>query len=55
VCVACPSKSSSKLVFAFSSILVTGVGDAADSKKKTKTGKKRDMFTAGWRVVCSFL
>lgn len=35
VCVACPSKSSSKLVLAFSSILVAGVGDAASSKSKT--------------------
>lgn len=34
VCVACPSKSSSKLVLAFSSILVAGVGDAASSKRR---------------------
>lgn len=35
VCVACPSKSSSKLVLAFSSISVAGVGDAASPKGRT--------------------
>lgn len=56
VCVACPSKSSSKLVLAFSSILVAGVGDAASSKKRMVNNRIEKGWTySRYSAVCNSL
>ena len=52
VCVACPSKSSSKLVLAFSSILVAGVGDPTSSERRTVNNRIEKSKLVAGRVQC---